>query len=80
MTGSRPFCKGCRKFADDLTEYQEMADVFDMTPDAYIEAHEETFDPRLHNFFCTPCWVRAGMPIRTAEGVRLLAGKPVYRS
>jgi hypothetical protein len=72
-------CKGCQKQPHELAEYLEMADIMDMTPEAYVETHEETFDPRLANFFCTPCWERAGMPFRTTEGVRLLAGKPAYR-
>lgn len=73
-------CKGCSKRPHELEEFREMADIFEMTAEAYIEAHEETFEAQTRRFFCTDCWLKAGMPVRTTEGVRLLAGKPVYRS
>jgi hypothetical protein len=78
MTGSTPICKGCQRTPSHIDEYQEMADALKLTPDEYVEQYEETFDLRTRQFFCTPCWERAGMPIRTPEGIRLLGGRPSY--
>lgn len=72
-------CKGCHRVPIELSEFVEMADVFQVTPQQYVERYEETFDRRTERFYCTTCWEKAGMPVRTPTGgIVLLATKPVY--
>lgn len=74
----KPICKGCGKFPNEIYEYTDMAEALQITPDEYVKEYEDTYDPRLQKFFCTDCWVKAGCPVQTPEGMRLLSARPVW--
>lgn len=65
---SKPICRRCGKFAHEIPEYQDMAQVLKTTPDEYVLEYETTLEPRTMRFLCSDCFVKAGYPIRTASG------------
>lgn len=69
-----PICKGCGKFSYEIEEYREMAAVLLMTPEAYVREYETTMDAATLQFFCTECFMKAGMPVRTPSGAIVRLG------
>lgn len=61
-TNMRPFCTGCKKHADEIEEYIEIAKEESMTPDDYVRKEEGTYNRANGHFLCTKCYVKAGMP------------------
>jgi hypothetical protein len=61
-TLQEPRCVGCGKGPDDLSEYTSAAHKFNMTPVAYVLAHENTLNRSNGHFRCTDCYIRAGQP------------------
>lgn len=58
-----PSCIGCGKKASELTDVQYMAKVNQMTPTAYVQQEEGTYDMFIPNkFFCDACYITNGMP------------------
>lgn len=70
VAGKRPVCRGCGKYPHEIFEYSDMADGLRISADQYVEMYEETFDLHYRNFLCTPCWLNAGGPMRTSEGIQ----------
>lgn len=64
----RPLCRGCGRFAYEIDEFRDMAEALKMRPDQYVIEYETTLDPATLRFFCTPCFLRMGCPVRTADG------------
>lgn len=58
-------CKGCGKKATELKEYIDLARV-EGFKDANQAVHmlEGTSNPKDKTFYCTPCYIKAGMPTR----------------
>lgn len=62
-------CIGCEKHPDEIEEYIEMAREEGTTPERIVLTEEGTyngFEPE--RFYCTPCYIKAGMPI-IGEGI-----------
>ena len=59
-------CKGCGKHPNEIGEYIHLAKEMNMTPDQVVHSEEGTFNPRTGLFYCTMCYVKAGMPLGTA--------------
>ena len=57
-------CCCCGKKPEELEEYIEGAHEEGMTPEAYVQQEEGTFDPDTGGFACSPCYIRMGMPTR----------------
>jgi len=59
-------CKVCGKAPKELSEYVAAAKDTNMTPTEYVQSEEGTYNPKTGEFYCTPCYVKAGMPLGTA--------------
>lgn len=60
-------CMGCNKRPEQLNEYKMEARINDVTPTQFVIEHEPMgcWGPRTENkFYCTNCYVKAGMPMR----------------
>jgi len=55
-------CRGCHKTPDELPEYVEIAEEEGMTPTAYMQQEEGTYNRETGGFLCTSCYIKAGMP------------------
>lgn len=55
-------CKGCKKEPKDIQEYVLAGQVEDMTPDEFVKDFEGTYNEEDQSFYCTECYIRAGMP------------------
>jgi hypothetical protein len=59
-----PTCIGCNLPPDQIDEYIESAADENMTPLEYMKQEEGTYNGFEKNkFYCTVCYVRAGMPL-----------------
>lgn len=59
-------CNGCGETPEQLGEYVDAAEDEGMLPTEYVEREEGTFNPANGHFFCTMCYVQAGMPLGVA--------------
>lgn len=59
-------CKGCGKKPEDIEEYVEMGKMENMTPEDFVLEEEGTLNRETGLFYCTDCYVKAGMPLGTA--------------
>ena len=59
-------CKACGKAPNELSEYVSAAKVANITPEEYIRKEEGTYNRKTDLFFCTPCYVKVGMPLGQA--------------
>lgn len=59
-------CKCCGKTPNELSEYTSIAKEENMTPDEYVAQEEGTYNRSTGLFYCTPCYVKVGMPLGTA--------------
>jgi hypothetical protein len=55
-------CIGCGKEPHEIDEYVEGAADMDLTPEAYVEIEEGTFNHENGHFACTSCYMAMGMP------------------
>lgn len=62
----KPLCIGCGKRPHEIEEYIEMAKEEEMTPVAVVRELEGTYNPSNGHFYCTNCYVEAGMPLGLA--------------
>lgn len=60
------YCKLCGKTPSELEEYVSAAKAENMTPEEYVQQEEGTYNEQTGEFYCTPCYVNAGMPLGTA--------------
>ena len=58
----KPICVGCNKHPDQIPEYTDREVIGRMTPDQYVATEEGTYNRENGRFWCTECYVRAGMP------------------
>lgn len=52
-------CFGCGKHPSEIREYVGQPD---MAPEMLVKVLNTTYDPERNTFFCTGCWLSAGMP------------------
>ncbi len=60
-------CKGCGKTPEELIEYEFQAEEEGCTPTEWVMQNEGTYQfPSFKgkHFYCTKCYVAAGMPLR----------------
>ena len=59
-------CKGCGKPPEEIKEYVTAAKAANITPDQYVRQEEGTLNHITGKFYCTRCYIIAGMPLGTA--------------
>lgn len=59
-------CKLCRKTTDQISEYVDAGKLNSMTPEEYVKQEEGTYNKNTGLFYCTKCYVKAGMPLGKA--------------
>jgi len=58
----KPLCIGCNRRPEEIEEYIEAGQNFEMTPDDYVRQEEGTYNRENGHFLCTVCYVDAGCP------------------
>ena len=61
-----PTCKCCGRRPEEITEYKEGAADMGMTPSVYVILEEGTYNKVTRKFYCTSCYIKAGMPMGKA--------------
>ena len=59
-------CKVCHRQPSSINEYIYAAEDEQCTPDEYVVSNEGTYNHRSQEFYCTVCYVKAGMPLGKA--------------
>jgi len=59
-------CKECHRLPEEIFEYVTAAADEQCTPDQYVRSEEGTYNHRTGEFYCTVCYVKAGMPLGKA--------------
>lgn len=59
-------CKGCGRNPKEIGEYIDSAKDCGMDPYDYVIQEEGTFNHTTGKFYCTQCYIRAGMPLGKA--------------
>jgi hypothetical protein len=63
----KPTCIGCKKHPEDILEYQGPAEREGITPSEWVRQHEAIGcwgSGSRDKFYCTSCYIKAGMPLR----------------
>lgn len=59
-----PRCVGCGRRPEEIHEYQQLAQVEGYSsPDVAVRCEEGTYNCRNGHFYCTECYIKAGMPL-----------------
>lgn len=61
-------CISCGKKPSEISEYISAAKSENTSPEKYVLENEGTFNRRTGKFYCTSCYIKAGMPLGVAEG------------
>jgi hypothetical protein len=67
MEPTKVHCCGCDRTPDEIGEYIGMAEEEGITPEQFVRAEEGTFNPVTLHFWCTDCYIKAGMPLGQAR-------------
>jgi hypothetical protein len=61
-------CKGCKQHPNDIPEYVIEAKSYPQpfTPVDFVKEEEGTYNEETGQFWCTACYIKAGMPLGTA--------------
>jgi hypothetical protein len=61
-------CRGCDRRPHEIPEYVKLAKERGggITPAGIVAIEEGTYNPRTHAFWCTECYIKAGMPLGVA--------------
>ena len=59
-------CKTCKRKPHEILEYVMAAEANDMTPEGFVWSEEGTLNIITKEFYCTDCYIKAGMPVGTA--------------
>lgn len=59
-------CKRCLKEPHQIQEYIDLAEEIECTPEQAVIAEEGTYNPKSKLFYCTRCYIQAGMPLGKA--------------
>ena len=63
----RIMCKGCKKTPSELLEYEMLAEEIGYdTPEEAVIKQEGTYNKETGYFWCTDCYIKAGMPLGEA--------------
>jgi hypothetical protein len=65
MEPRTPLCFRCHKTPEELSEYIEAGEEYDMSPSAYVKLDEGTYNPDYNTFCCTLCYIELGCPSRS---------------
>lgn len=60
-------CIMCGKRPEEIEEYVECAKQEEMTPEQYVKSCEGTYNSAVELFYCTDCYIKAGMPLGIAQ-------------
>lgn len=60
-------CLECGLSPEELSEYASPAAEEQMTPAEYVRTQEGTFNSTTDKFWCTPCYIKIGMPLGVAR-------------
>ena len=56
-------CKGCGKTPNEINEYKVMAiDEGYESAEEFMKENEGTYNEETGYFYCTDCYIKAGMP------------------
>ena len=60
-------CKCCKKTPEQLSEYVEMVEMGEYaTATEAVLDNEGTYNRKTGKFYCTSCYIKAGMPMGVA--------------
>lgn len=59
-------CSGCGLPPEQIGEYIGIAAEYDITPTQFVILEEGTYNPVSGHFWCTDCYIEAGVPLGTA--------------
>lgn len=62
MKAKKLICKRCGKEPHLIEEYVSAAEELGVTPEEYVINEEGTYNKRSKKFYCTSCYIKAGMP------------------
>lgn len=65
--GITPVCIGCGRTPDQIKEYIMGANEENITPEEYVRLYEGTYNNWNGHFYCTKCYIEAGMPLGRAK-------------
>lgn len=63
-------CFRCGKRPAEIQEYVESAEFDEVTPEAFVEECEGTYNPNTGYFCCTDCYIAIGCPSAPGRGWR----------
>jgi hypothetical protein len=58
----KPICKKCRREPNEISEYINMAEDNNCTPEEFVVMQEGTYNHSSKFFYCTDCYIKIGMP------------------
>lgn len=61
-----PICIGCDRKPPEISEYKPAATGMFMDANTYVVRNEGTYNKENGHFYCTSCYVKAGMPLGVA--------------
>lgn len=59
-------CKGCGKRPSEIAEYVNLGELYCCSPADAVIDNEGTYNPKTGQFYCTSCYIKAGMPLGKA--------------
>lgn len=60
-------CKCCKKEPSEILEYVSRAEQHNYdSPEDFVRSEEGTYNNKTDLFYCTDCYIKAGMPLGTA--------------
>lgn len=59
-------CIRCMKRPHQIKEYVDASKSWGISPEEYVRQEEGTYNPATGRFYCTSCYVAAGMPLGMA--------------
>ena len=65
-TVQQPVCKRCHLYPKEITEYLELAEMMQTTPNDAVREEEGTYNPKTGWFYCTDCYIKLGQPLGKA--------------
>lgn len=66
MEGVHIRCNGCKRTPEEISEYVDMAEELNTTPARFVQTDEGTYNATNGHFWCSACYIRAGLPLGTA--------------
>lgn len=61
-----PICIGCARTPDQIAEYSSEMTDSGLDPNTYVCREEGTYNKENGHFYCTSCYIKAGMPLGVA--------------